>query len=487
MLEDKDIIIHIGAEVAPFSKVGGLGDVIGTLPREMARYNANVKNIVITPYYSGINYPLKQNKTYILKFNGIDYTYTIYEYKMEEVTYIFIKADDIFSFDDCYIDGSKPYLTDVGLEYLFFGKCCCDYINGLNGNITAILTHDWHAAGIYPYLDDTVQTIHIIHNYQHQGQLYPDILQYFENELKEKAVKIIEDTSMLTMSSFAIYYANRIVTVSKNYAHELESGKVAHPGLELFKILGKQVIGIINGIDRNRWNPERENNYGVIPYNYETIERKGKNKEILRKYLNFTTEESRPILLLLSRLTQQKGLDLFVNLGNRMPFDSDKRMEDIINLGFDIIICGTPGGGYSGEIERQLQQLALRYKKNFRYLNKYSDDLAHLLLAGSDILLHPSNYEPCGLTPMYAMKYGTVPVVSGVGGLKDIVTDVLQHPEKGNGFVVNRVSFTALMDILSITLYKYNDKLTWNGICKNCMNMDFSWESSVKEYMSLLV
>ena len=480
-----EYIVHIGAEAVPFSKVGGLGDIIGCLPTKInENYKSN--NIVFTPHYSNISKKLYFEGSFSILFNSIKYEYGVYSSRFKDVTYYFIEFDPAFKMDNCYVDGSKPYLIDVGLEYFFFGKCCVDYLKNKNINNYKVITHDWHASGIYAYIPDAIKSIHIIHNYQHQGQLYPDIIHFLEPEVKQIANKIVSDTGILTMNSFAIYKSTKIVTVSPNYAKELIDGTVAHPSLDLFHIYNKSVIGILNGVDYDKWNPSRRDIKEIYPYTINDLEIKKDNKKFIKSVLKLETSDSRPLLLILSRLTHQKGLDLFVNMGNRKRFSPKERLEKIISAGYDLVICGVPAGGYRGEVERCLNELKDQFTVNFRYINNYSDELAHKLLCASDVLMHVSNYEPCGLTPMYAMKYGVVPLVSNKGGLDNIVNDNKKDNLLKNGFKVNRVDFETILKKLTEIIGVYIEKNEWERIVYNCMKMDFSWDKSVNQYIKLI-
>lgn len=481
----KEYIVHIGAEVVPFSKVGGLGDVIGCLPVKI-NDNYESKNIVISPYYPNISSELKFEGNYKICFNSIIYKYKAYSARNKDVIYYFIESDQAFKMDDCYVDGSKPYLLDVGLEYFFFAKCCVDYLKRININNYKLITHDWHSAGIYAYISAETKSIHIIHNYQHQGQLYPDIVFFLEPKIQELANRIVSDTGILTMNSFAICNATKVVTVSPNYAKELMEGTVAHPSLDLFHIYSKDVIGILNGVDYDKWNPLRNDIEGVLPYSISNLEIKKENKKRMKRFLDLKSDDSKPLLLVLSRLTHQKGLDLIVNMGNRMRFSSKKRIEQLISAGYDIVICGVPAGGYSGEVERCLCELNDQFIKNFRYINKYSDEIAHKLLCAADVLMHVSNYEPCGLTPMYAMRYGVVPLVSNRGGLDDIVDDYECNKHFGNGFKIQKIDFETVHCKLTEIKSIYDDCKEWENLLSNCMKMDFSWSTSVDKYIKLI-
>lgn len=468
----KKVIVHIGAEVVPYSKAGGLGDVVGILPQKITEIASDYRCIIITPYYRNISKKINYLGKYEIPYSNVQYSYELYSDEKGGVEYFFIKMDDAFSVDNIYVDGSKPYLVDVGLEYFFFAKCIINLIDRMDINPDAWITHDWHAAGIYCYIGGC-HSLHIIHNYHHQGQLYNDIIQYLDPDVQKIAEEIYEESGYLSMNSFAIKMAERIVTVSPSYADELKCKKIAHPGLELFELYNKDICGILNGVDYNKWNPS----YDIGNF----LEAKSEIKRHIKKEIGINTADSRPILLMMSRLTHQKGIDMFVNLYNRPPFDIFERLGRIINTGCDFVICGVPAGGYSGEIDTQLKQLMERYHENFAYINYYNDDMAADLLSGADILLHISNYEPCGLTPMYAMRYGVVPLVSNTGGLSDIV-----RTGGFNGFAIDDLSFDNIIKEIKHIRSIYDDREKFAELQKRCIREEFTWDKSAKQYCDII-
>lgn len=481
---DYKYIIHIGAEAYPFYKKGGLGDVLGSLPAYLQKYT-NVKNIVITPFYKNISHITNTVREDVILFNGIEYTYRVHESFWKNVHYFFIENEEVFSWDEIYMDGSKPYQSSVGLQYFIFAKTAVHFLEKENYNCYKIITHDWHVCGIYGYLRKEIDTLHIIHNYNHQGELYYDICEYIDEELSNKIYKQYEDTGYCNMNLFAIYYANNILTVSPNYANELYSGKAPHTGLECLGLSKSKITGILNGIDDSVWNPESDN---YISYNYDeqSLEFKILNKQDLLNEYNIK-DFKRPLVIYLSRLTAQKGIDLFVNIRNGKYFNPEDRMRDIINCGINLIICGTPSGGVMGDIDCQLKNLEVKYKEHFKYINNYSEEIAHNLFAAADIFLMPSRYEPCGLTQMYAMKYGTVPLSTQVGGLKDTIIDSFENINDGTGFFMKEYSYDNMLDSLKkIVKIYYYDKNSWNRIIKNGMKQNNSWKSRIPQYVKFL-
>lgn len=489
MYLDEKMIVHIGAEVVPFSKMGGLGDVIGSLPTYLEK-KSKYNNIVITPYYDSIQQPLKLFGKYNIKFNEVNYEYKILYTEKDNITYYFVKSEEAYALQNGYTDGSKPYLIDVGLEYFFFGKCAVEFLkNTGNKNIT-IIAHDWHSCGIYPYIkeieDKIKKNIYVIHNYQHQGQLYPDIFKHLEHKVRTMAEKILQSTDTISMSAFGIFNADEIITVSKNYARELSEKLVAHPSLEYFEFVGKKPIGILNGIDTTKWNPNKKDRLLGPAYDINSYKNKKINKSKLKSKYGINSSDLRPLVLIMCRLTEQKGLDIFLNMGNRRPFDPVNRMKELIDLGIDIIVCGVPSGGSKGKVNKQLLMLQNKLKGNFCYIDSYSDLIAEQLLAGCDILLHPSNYEPCGLTPMYAMRYGTIPIVTNTGGLPDIVEDIDIDVNNGTGFLIENASFKEVYKGTIRAINVFNDEESWNRIIERCMDKEFSWNNSISEYIKII-
>ena len=474
-------IIHIGAEAYPFYKKGGLGDVLGALPAYLQKYT-NINNVVITPFYKNISHVTSIVREDVILFNGIEYTYKIHESFWKNVHYIFIENEEAFSWDEIYMDGNKPYQCSVGLQYFIFAKSVVHFLEKENYNCYKIVTHDWHVCGIYGYLKKEIDTLHIIHNYNHQGELYYDICEHLEKELLNKIYKQYEDTGYCNMSLFAIYYADDILTVSPNYANELYLGEAPHVGLECLKLSKNKIHGILNGIDDSIWNPKLDN-YISYKYDEQSFELKFLNKDKLLKEYGIENVE-RPLVIYISRLTSQKGIDLFVNIKNGKYFNSEDRIRGIINCGVNLIICGTPSGGIMGDIDCQLKNFENKYRKHFKYINNYTEKIAHNLFAAADIFLMPSRYEPCGLTQMYAMKYGTIPLSTQVGGLKDTIINSFENMDKGTGFFIEKYSYDSMLDSLkkSVKIY-YHDKNNWSKIIKNGMNKNNSWMSRMQQYV----
>ena len=487
----KYCIVHIASECAPFSKRGGLGDVVGSLPKYIHETAGN-PNIVFTPYYSNMKYNFELVFEGQFDFNGIIYEYRVLGIDDGKVKYYFIDAEDTYSFDNVYIDGNKPYQADVGLHYFVLTKCIIYFLREMKIKIQSILTHDWHSAGVYPYIRileqaqfSKINTIHIIHNYHYQGELFYDLAQYVEKELEEIILKQYEKIGYCSMNSIAIMEAKYVITVSPSYAEELNKKIAPHTGLKILDLRKDKVRGIINGIDCKVWNPENDN-YIVKSFTHQTIENKYINKKHIVNKFNFKFDTNKPLIAYISRLTPQKGIDLFLEMKTGISIDIYERMQRILDTGINLVICGVPSGGLSGTINTQFCKLEDKFNSSFRYINYYTEEIAHQLFAGSDMFLQPSRFEPCGLTPMYAMKYGSIPIVTKVGGLKDTVQDIVLDSANGNGFFIKEYSFYALEETIINAVNTYKNKQIWRELIERCMKKNFSWNKSIESYLKLI-
>lgn len=490
-MNTKEHIIHIAAEVAPFSKRGGLGDVVGSLPVYLQEASG-IDNLIFSPFYSCMKGKFKRVYNGKVYFNGVEYDYFVYAAALHNVKCYFVGFEDVFGMDEIYVDGSKPYQTDVGLQYFIFAKSIINFLCESGIRVHSIFTHDWHAAGIYAYIRNMkayysgeLNTIHIIHNYHHQGELFYDICDFLEVELADQLKEQYVKTGYCSMNTFALFEAKNIVTVSPSYAWELNNKIAPHPGLNLFSLLSKPVTGILNGIDENTWNPKIDK-YLWQTYDYNSLEGKGSNKRELIKELNLNWDVGKPLVVYISRLTVQKGVDLFVDLKTGPAFDIFQRMRSLLEEGINFVICGSPIGGVCGSINQQLLSLQTSFSNQFHYINQYTEEIAHRLFAAGDVFLMPSRFEPCGLTQMYAMRYGTVPIVSPVGGLKDTVIDFRLNNQLGNGFYMKNYSFDSLIDAIKIAVKTFSDKNVWRKLIANGMNRDYSWRSRLGLYLDLI-
>lgn len=480
----ENLIVHLAAENAPYSKRGGLGDVVGSLPVYFAQHHYT--NIVFSPYYKLLNGDPELIYDDKIEFNGVSYCYQLFSIKVKSHFNIFVKIEEAFSFDNIYPDGLLPYNTGVTLNYFIFTKIVVHFISIYLKNCS-IFTHDWHVGATHPYIKIfqlNLPTFHVIHNYHYQGDLFSDILPYLEPDLHPYLNDIFETYGHCSLSALAIENTDQIITVSPTYSSELQTQRAPHPGLQVIsdKI---NVTGILNGIYSTEWSPMSDN-YIIENYSKDSIDKKVKNKEYLLRKLKLNVDISTPVISMLSRLTIQKGIDLFIDLKIGSQFSPQKRLRKLLDLGMILIICGTPQGGLDGPIDIQFKQLYNEYKENFVYINEYTEEIAHQILAGSDLLLHPSRFEPCGLTQMYALAYGTIPIVNPVGGLKDTVTCILKNPENGFGFHMSSYGFDELYNVTKQAISHYKRQDDWRGLILRSMEQNNDWIYRIQPYLNLL-
>lgn len=478
------LLLHVAAEVAPFSKKGGLGDMLESFSLALAEHG--LANIVCSPYYTqygGSEIPQLAYQDQIA-FKGVSYTYSLYVLLRRNICYLFVRLEEAFSFDTLDLHGLLPYRTEVDdLSYFLFGKIVADFL-AKHMPTGIVITHDWHVAALYPYLkrcSGPYITFHIIHNYHYQGELFPDSTEYLDDVLAQGIRGIYKKYGSCSMSALALEYTDHIITVSPSYARELREQKAPHPALQVLK--GREITGLMNGI-HPVWNPTNDG-YLLAPYEQSNVQLKTHNKKHLLRKLNLVDEQDIPVVLMMSRLTVQKGIDLLIDMKNGLAFDHYQRVQELLDLPLILIVCGTPQGGLGGSVDRQFQALHERFPRRFRYLNHYNEELAHQLLAGADVLLHPSRFEPCGLTPMHALMYGTLPVVTRVGGLKDSVVCSLQSPGEGFGFVMRNYSYPELSYILKQVVAYYQDRSSWNQLVKRAMGQQNSWAVRIQPYIDM--
>lgn len=483
-------VVHLSAEYFPFFKRGGLGDMVDGLTSSLN--SEKINNIVIIPYYSTINFvdTLKLLFADEILYQNEIYQYEIYGTVENERQTLMVKLKNSFELDQMYLESDDSYESEVNIYHFIFGKIASKLIKE-HMQRCIIFTHDWHVAGVYPYIvgDEDIKSIHVIHNYHYQGEIYEDMFEeLLESDNKKHILRLTRKYNYCSLSLIANDAAKKLITVSPTYAKELQSENPPHEFTEIFET--KELVGILNGIDNQLWRPEKNENIAQS-YSSSSLNLKLENKIwLINKYsLSCTVED--PIIVMLSRLSPQKGIDFFINTEEddwNDEIDPKERLEKLLNMNYRIIVCGRPYDGLNGEIDAQFKELEESFKGRFKYFNTYSEERAHKLLAGSDLLLHPSKFEPCGLTQLYALAFGTIPIVRPVGGLRDTITCYLQDTENGNGFWLdenfdNETVFQLFNDIQTI----FQEKSTWNQLVKRVMNEDHSWSKRVRPYQELLL
>ncbi|KUO78836.1 MAG: glycogen synthase [Desulfosporosinus sp. BRH_c37] len=469
-------LVFVTAESAPFLKTGGLGDVIGSLTTFLYKLGVDVR--VIMPKYSAIAEHFQKEFVHLAHFDvpvawrqqycGLD------EMVYQGVHYYFIDNEYYFSRARVYGE------YDDAERFAFFSRAALESLIHIPGFKPDILhCHDWHTALIplmlkafynrqplyYP-----MKTIFTIHNLKYQGVFPKEVLSDILGVGKEYFTEdTLEFYGAVNFMKAALVYADQITTVSPTYAEEI---KYPYYGEKLDGLLlerSDSLTGILNGIDYEVYDPCNDPH---IVRSYDNFpQAKEENKRHLQSISGLPVLEDSLVLGMVSRLTDQKGLDLLAHV-----------MEELLELDVQMVILGA---GESQYVE-MLRYFAARYPEKLSFRLEFSDELAHKIYAGADMLLMPSRFEPCGISQMIAMHYGTIPIIRETGGLKDTIMNYNELTAEGNGFsFVNYNAHEFLFEIKRALRLYQDQKLVWDNIRLNARNGDYSWDRSAHAYIKL--
>ncbi|MDO4690290.1 MAG: glycogen synthase GlgA [Fusobacterium sp.] len=467
-------ILFIAAECSPFIKTGGLGDVIGSLPKALNREKTDTR--VVLPLYSNIDrkkYKIKFLKNIFITLGWRNLYCGIFEAKLNGVKYYFIDNEQ-------YFNRSKIYGEyDDAERFAFFSKAAIEIIPYINFKPDLINANDWHTALSIVYLSilknkryefySAMKSVLSIHNIEFQGRFSKELLVSLFGIEKKYHNSLLYDNDVNLLKG-GIQLADRVNTVSETYAVELLDTYFSFGMDRILKIEKWKLRGIVNGIDHQQFNPEKDKN---IYHNYSKRNYKEKieNKLKLQEELGLEINQEIPIISMVTRLTDQKGINLVLEVA-----------EQILNMGTQLIILGTGDSYY----ENRLKEFEFWRHDRARALIMFSNEISSKIYAASDIYLMPSKSEPCGLSQLIAMRYGTIPIVNRVGGLRDTVEPFNTEEKTGNGFTFE--SFNAY-DMLyairrALNVYYY-DKASWNKIIKNAMSYNSKWKNSAQQYLKM--
>ena len=473
-------IAFIGSECHPFVKTGGLGDVMYALPRELVKQNCDVR--VILPRYACIPQQYQDKMVYRGEFymdlglTGRSYYVGIMEYVWDGVVYDFIDNQEFFSSGNPYIS-----LVDDIPKYCYFSKAALAALNYMNWIPDIIHCHDWQAALVPVYLRTMFQgtpvghakTILTIHNLRFQGIYNIPTLKYWtglpDEVFNMGAMKQgYEDANML---KGGLAYADRITTVSGTYAWEIQTPEYGEKLEDHLRYHSYKLRGIVNGIDYGMWNPATD---PALAVNYDitnVLDHKWQNKLALQQELGLVQDQGKFVIGLISRLTNQKGLDLVNAI-----------VPELMDGNTQVIVLGTGDKQY----EDTFRYYENAYRGMFSACIQYDESRAHRIYAGADALLVPSRFEPCGLTQLNAMHYGTLPIVRETGGLKDTVEPYNVFNGEGNGFTFDRYDAGLLLDAVNRAKTEYFvNRYHWDEVVQRDMAKDVSWQNSARQYKDL--
>lgn len=465
-------VCFIAAEAAPFVKVGGLGDVIGSLPKALRQLGVDAR--VVLPLYSSIDrerFGLKY-KAYQFVDLGWRHSYCgIFETEVDGVPCYFIDNEQYFNRDSIYGQ------IDDGERFAFFSKAALEILPALDFKPDVVNVNDWHTALSVIYLDvlksreaefyKDMKSVLSIHNIEFQGRFNPYEMGNLFG-LENKYFDALIYNGDVNLMKGAIQLADRVNTVSETYAREILDPYFSYGLDKILTVEQGKLRGILNGIDVDKFNPKTD---PIIPVNYdlETFEDKVQNKLAFQKEMDLEVNADIPLIGMVTRLTHQKGIDLILQAS-----------EEILKTGAQLVVLGTGDAHY----ESALRSLEHYRHDRVRSILLFSNEMSAKIYAASDLFLMPSKTEPCGLSQLISMRYGTVPVVHRVGGLRDTVIPFTGV--EGNGFTFESFQAGDMMDAIyrAVTCF-YQSPDEWNQIIKNNLQKDVSWEQSAKKYLDL--
>ena len=482
-------ILFVSSEVVPFVKTGGLADVSAALPQMLSEMGHEVR--IVVPKYGAVD----------------DRKFKIHEVvRLKDLSVKIGDKDVVFSLKSCFLPGQKVRVQIYFLDNQeYFGSRNSLYVDPMSGEDYSdnderfillsrsifelicklgwipdiIHCNDWQCGLIPAYLKTvykdeeqfkSFKTLFTIHNLAYQG-IFPKSV-FKKTGLPEElnSEKGIEIYGKINFMKSGLVFADAINTVSETYANEIRTDDELGAGLK--NVLAKRkndLYGIVNGIDTKVWSPEKDKH---LPrkFSLKSIEGKFVDKKELASKFRLEYSEDIPIVGVISRLFDSKGMDLIKDT-----------FPELMKLNLQMILLGTGDKKY----HKFFENMSLKHKGKFATYLGFNDDLAHLIEGGSDIFLMPSQYEPCGLNQMYSLMYGTVPVVRETGGLADTVIKYDEKTGEGNGFMFKQYNAKSMIKELNRALKVFEDKKSWMKIMKNGMKSDFSWNSSAKRYIDL--
>ncbi len=472
------MILFATSEIYPFSKSGGLGDVAGILPLALKDLGRDVA--VVTPLYGRLNptaYPLRLLKENCpVGYPWPDVTADVYLADYQGVPVYFVDRPEYFDRKQFYCTYHGEYFDNCE-RFIFFSRAVMAWARWMDPKPTVLHCNDWHTSLIPAYLFETrqedsfwsgVASVQTIHNLAFQGQYSARL--FWESGLSPSAWHMdgAEYHGSFNMLKTGIAYADKVTTVSPSYAREIMTQEFGY-GLEgLLARRAEDVEGILNGVDYSIWDPRAD---PFLRAHYGPFELSGKQickEDLLERTGLHTRYATRPVLGFIGRMRWQKGVDLILDI-----------LPELLEMDLALVFLGEG----DLEMETHLTNLSEQYPGQLAVIIGYTEELSHQIMAGSDIFLMPSRYEPCGLTQLYGLRYGALPVTSNVGGLRDTVVS-WPDPE-GTGFKFDRFEPEDFAAAVRTAVNLWEDPRGWEAMRERAMLRDFSWEQSAVEYDKL--
>jgi len=471
-------IAMIASEVTPFAKTGGLADVLGTLSVAVERLGHEV--CVIAPAYRCIlqgGFALRDTPfQLVVPIGDRRQESTVLEAAIDKgVSVYVIRADRYFDREFLYGTPAGDY-PDNAERFVFFCRAALELLRQLG--VDVVHCHDWQAASAIVFLKTqasryaeiaAAKTVFTIHNLGFQGMFPARDWHLLDLDGGLFTPQFLEFYGNINLLKGALLFADKLTTVSPSYAAEITT---LEQGFGLDGVLRQRadaLVGILNGVDYHLWNPWTDP-FLTDHYGENSLARKSACKKTLRKALHLPDENDMPLIAMISRLTPQKGFDLIENI-----------FAALIERRVQVAVLGSGEPRY----EEFFRAAVARYPGQVAARIGFDEPLAHQIEAGADLFLMPSLYEPCGLNQMFSLKYGTIPIVRAVGGLKDTVQPCDVDAKSGTGFVFEAYNPQALLGAIDQSLSVFRNKNAWTALRRRAMAMDFSWDRSAKQYSDL--
>lgn len=468
-------ILQVASEVYPFAKTGGLADVVGALPKALARLGHDVR--VVMPKYQQVtegkfpSHPVALDLFYPLGNEFKSVTIRQWTGGGEVPTY-FVDAPEFFD---------RPQLyghSDDAVRFITFARAALEMVKALGWTPDVIHCHDWHA-GLVPvyvktlYAQDLPETatVFTIHNLAYQGVFPKDVYPLTGLDWSLFNYHQLEFYDQLNFLKAGLVFADALNTVSEKYVEEIQTPEYGERLEGVLIARRDRLSGVLNGIDYAEWNPATDPHIAA-PYSPDELSGKAQNKRVLQERcgLNSTDGKHVPLMGVVSRLSGQKGFDLVA-----------EAIDQIMALDVQLVVLGAGDEYYTNLFRRIGERYAGAASMNFRF----DEQLAHQIYAGCDLFLMPSRYEPCGLGQLISLKYGTIPVVRRTGGLADTIQEFNAESGTGNGFSFEEYSASALLNAVRNAVNAYRTPSTWQRVVQNALSCDFSWDASAQKYVDL--
>lgn len=472
-------VAFLASEVIPYAKTGGLADVAGALPKFLSPLGADVR--VFMPFYRDVRkkgLPLTAVvERASLNWAGKKTEFSVLEHRAEGFLVDFIVHDAYYDRDCLYGTSAGDY-PDNGERFAFFTRASLEAMKALSFPPDIVHGHDWQAATVFVYLKFVLagdpffkgtRSLFTVHNLAYQGQFGRSVLAAASLPDSLFNMNDLEFFGKVNYLKAGILYASAVTTVSPGYSREIQTPEFGC-GLDgLLRSRRNVLSGILNGVDYADWDPATDR---LIPANYTPGDLTGKalSKAGLLGLFGLESALDTPVAGMVTRLAGQKGVDIVCDA-----------LKEIFKLGLTVVILGTG----DQKIQDFLKDAEKKHPGRLGLMVAFDEKVAHTIYAGSDLFLIPSRYEPCGLTQMYALKYGTVPVVRATGGLDDTIQEFDTQTRSGNGFKFREAEAGALLGSLRRALAVHSRPMVWRGLIRNAMAADNSWTRSAGEYIAL--